>query len=339
MKKIAPIIVTIKNTLYIMLTLSVMLTIVSCSAPSASLPLDGGAAAPVSVAVIKGPGGISAAYLLEQAALGNSPYTIELADTPEQVVAMLTNGSVDIAALPTNLAANLYAKTGGSVQMAAITSRGMLYMLEYGGDNIHSWEDLRGQTIYATGRGANPEYILDYLLRANGLTPDEDVYVEFKSEHAELAALLASGMAERGVLPEPFVTSAMMQSDALRVAFDLTEEWASSGADGQLAMTGLVARREFAAAHPEAMERFLTDMEQSINYALTNVAEAAQLCEKYGVIAKAAVAQSAIPRCNIVFYSGLAMKDAVCGYYEVLFNANPQAIGGALPDEDFYYIR
>jgi len=322
-----------------LLTLLIMLITVSCATLPAKPPAAGDAAAAISVAMIKGPSSISAAYLLEQAALGNSPYVIELADTPEQVVAMLSNGSVDIAALPTNLAANLYAKTGGSVQMAAITSRGMLYLLEHGGDTIHSWEDLRGKTIYATGRGANPEYILDYLLRANGLTPDEDVYVEFKSEHAELATLLASGSVQLAMLPEPFVTSAMMQNDALRIAFDLTKEWENSEATGQLAMTGLVARREFAEAHAEAMARFLADMKQSIDYVLANAAEAAQLCEKHGVINKEAVALSAIPRCNIVFISGPAIKDAVCGYYEVLLEANPQAIGGALPDEEFYYIR
>lgn len=289
-------------------------------------------ATPVSVAVMKGPTGVGAAYLMEQAEEGQNSYSFELADAPEQVVAMLTNGSVDIAALPSNLAANLYAKTGGEIRMAAIITSGMLYLLEEG-DTIHSWDDLQGQTVYATGRGANPEFVINYLLAAHNL----DTVVEFKSEHAELATLLAAGEVKLGMLPEPFVTSALMQNDKLRIAFDLSQEWDALGA-GSMAMTGLVVRNEFAAAHPEAVAEFLTALEQSINYAQSNVTETAALTEKHGIIAKAAVAEKAIGRCNLTFISGEAMQEAIAGYYQVLFDANPQSVGGALPDEEFYYI-
>jgi NitT/TauT family transport system substrate-binding protein len=308
------------------------------------LLLSGAACAPAAppqealeVAVLRGPGSIGAAWLMEQAANGQGNYNFHLADNPEQAVALLSNGTVSMAALPTNLAANLYAKTEGQMRMSAIITRGMLYLLQAGA-TVQSWEDLRGQTIYATGRGSNPEYILRHLLEAHGLKPGLDVTVEFKSDHAELAALLAAGQAELAMLPEPFVTSVLMQNDGVFPLFDLSAEWEALGT-GSLAMTALVTRTDFAAANPQIITGFLDGMEQSVNYALNNVAETAALCEKYGIIPKAAVAERAIPRCNLTFIAGADMQGVITPYYEVLYAADPQSIGGALPDEDFYYVR
>lgn len=288
----------------------------------------GAAPETINLAVMKGPTGIGAVQLME-----TGDYNITLADTPEQVVALLSNGGADIAALPTNLAANLYAKTGGEIRMAAVTAYGMLYLLEEG-TGIHSWEDLQGETIYATGRGANPEYVIDYLLKSHQV----DATVEYKGEHAELATLMAAGEVKLGLLPEPFVTSAMMQNDQLRVIFDLSEEWDALGSQGGMAMTCLVVRQAFAEQYPQTIRQALSDTEASIKFALENVEQAAQLCEKHGVIPKAAIAARAIPRCNLTFVAGADMRPAVEGFFEVLFDANPQAVGGALPDEDFYYI-
>jgi NitT/TauT family transport system substrate-binding protein len=164
------------------------------------------------------------------------------------------------------------------------------------------------------------------------------VQVEFKNDHAELATLLASGQVEIAMLPEPFVTSALMQNDGLSTVFDLSAEWRALGA-GELAMTSLVSQRDFLTANPEVVAAFLADMERSINYAVNNVAATAALAEKYDIIPKAAVAERAIPRCNLTFISGKDMRETIADYYSVLYAADPQSVGGALPDEDFYYSR
>jgi len=290
----------------------------------------------IKVAILRGPSSVGAAWLMDQAENGQNNDTFTLADSPDQVVAMIANGTVDVAALPTSLAANLYAKTQGQVVMIANTTKGMLYLLE-AGQSIQSWQDLRGKTIYATGRGADPEYILDYLLQANGLTPGQDVFVEYKSEHAELATLLASGQVDLAMLPEPFVTSTMMQNDQLRTVFDLSAEWQQAGA-GTLAMTAMVARRGFAEDNRAALKAFLADLETSIHYAMDHVPETAALCEKLGIIPKAAVAERAIPRCNLTFITGAEMQDTIAPYFEVLYQANAQSVGGSVPDEKFYFI-
>ena len=321
-----------KNIALCLLLIGLLATGAACapaSAPRQTPPLE--------VAVLRGPTGISAAWLMEEAANARANYSFHLADNPEQVVAMLSNGTVDMAALPSNLAANLYAKTQGQMRISAIITRGALYLLQ-AGDSIRNWEDLRGKTIYATGRGANPEYILYHLLMAHGLTPGLDVVVEFKNDHAELAALLAAGQVDLAMLPEPFVTSALTQNEGIFVLFDLSEEWEALGA-GSLAMTALVSPKDYIAANPETIAAFLSDMELSINYALNNVKETAVLCQKQDIIPNEAVAERAIPRCNLIFIAGEEMKGAVTPYFEVLYAADPQSVGGALPDEDFYYTR
>jgi len=286
----------------------------------------------VRVATLRGPTGIGMVQMM------NAPhgYQFELLGAPEEVVAMIISGQVDIAAVPSNLAANLYNITHGDVRMIAIPTFGTLFMLE-NGETIKNWDDLRGRTIYATGQGANPEFILLHLLESNGLKPDVDVQIQFLTEHSELATLLAEGLADIGVLPEPNVTAARLQNADLRMAFDFTEEWAKV-AEGSLAMTAVVARSDFIEAHPEALGNFLLDLGASIEYVQSDIPAAAELCEQFGVIPKAALAARAIPNINLTMITGKDMQPVIEPYLRVLYTANPQAVGGSLPDEAFYYI-
>lgn len=294
--------------------------------------------AEMNIMVLKGPTGMGMTYLMDQSAKDpETLYQFSVAATPDEVVAQVANGSVDVAAVPTNLAAVLYQRTNQSVQMLAIETYGSLYILTDDA-SVTAWEDLRGKTVYATGQGANPEYILNYLLTKNGLIPGQDVKIEFKSEHAELATLMASGSVTLGMLPEPNVTSAMMQNDKLRIAFNLNDEW-DKVAPGGLAMGCLIVNKQFAEEHPKQLKKFLDQTEESVDYVVANPAEAGVLCETYGIIPKAAIATKAIPNCNLTFVKGNEMKTTIEGYFQVLLEANPQSIGGSLPDEAFYYNK
>lgn len=292
----------------------------------------------VEVMTLKGPTGVGMAVMIDEAANGGSPWLFTLAGAPEEIVAGLSGGNTAIAALPTNLASKLYAKTEGDIMIIAITTLGSLYLLENPGDNepITNLEQLRGRTIYATGQGANPQYILEYLLENAGLSIGGDVFVEYKSEHAELAALLAAGEVDLALLPEPFVTSALLKNEQLRQCFDLNELWQEAAGSG-LAMSCVAARRSFVEQNPELVAQFLAELEDSINLALSDVPAVAALCETYGVIASAAVAEQAIPRCSLVFISGEQMQPALADYLQMLLQADASAVGGALPNADFYY--
>ena len=255
--------------------------------------------------------------------------------------AALAQGTTDIAAVPANLASVLYNNTEGGVQVLAINTLGVLYIVE-SGDTVHSVEDLRGKTIYASGKGNTPEAALNYVLTQNGIDPSTDVTIEWKSEQAEcLSALMAEENAI-AMLPQPFVTTAQAQSENLRVALDLTEEWDALQADSETPstlVTGVVvARTAFAEEHPEVVSAFLDRYQESVDYVNSNVEEAAQLVGQYEIVT-AEVAQKALPECNTVFIEGDEMKEKLSGYLSVLFEQNPQSVGGALPDDAFYFSR
>ncbi|MCI5551750.1 MAG: ABC transporter substrate-binding protein [Clostridiales bacterium] len=289
----------------------------------------------VRIGALKGPTSMGMAQMLKDAADGNSNYQFTIAGAPDEITALLVKGELDVAAVPSNLASVLYNNTNGGVKVAMINTLGILYVVE-AGDTVNSVADLKGRTVYSSGKGATPEYSVDYILSQNGIDPETDVTVEFKSEHTELAAALQSGTADLAVLPEPFVTTVLAGNDNLRVALNLNEEW-DKVSDGSGMVTGvLVVRSEFAEQHPDELTALLEAYEQSVNFVNENPAEAAGIIEQNG-IAKAAVAEQAIPKCNIVFISGNEMRTKVEGFLEILFDMNPKAVGGALPGDDFYY--
>lgn len=283
----------------------------------------------INIKALKGPTGMGMAKLMDDA---KPQYNITLASAPDEVTTAFIAGECDIAAVPFNMAGVLYNKTEGNVRMLAVNTLGVLYVLE-AGDTIQSVADLEGKTIYATGQGATPEYILNYILEKNGLT--DKVTVEFKGEHAELAALLASGEVGIGMLPEPNVTAAMMKNDKLRIALDLTDEW-NKVADTAQVQGCYIVRADFYEAHKELVDEFVKDYAASVEFVNTNVDEAAEIIAKFEILPAAPIAKAAIPNCNIVCMTGEEMKAAAKSMFEILFAANPKSVGGAVPGDDIY---
>ena len=263
-------------------------------------------------------------------------YEVTLGSDPaNDIMPRLTNGELDIAAIPTNLAATLYNRTDGGIKLLALNTLGVLHILE-NGDTVNSLADLEGRTLYATGQGSNPEYVLNYLLEANGLDPAADVDIQWLASE-ELTARMASGDIDLCMLPVPAATTVMMQNSDVRDAIDLNDAWTESGAQGTFTMGCLVARTEWLEDNSELVPGILEEYAASIDYANSNPEEAAALIEQYGIVPKAAVAQAAIPQANMVCITGEDMK-GIADYYQVLFDADPTSIGGAIPGEDFYYI-
>ena len=296
----------------------------------------------VRITALKGPTAMGLVSFMDDADQGlisDYAYDFSIAASADEVTPSLVQGNIDIAAVPANLASVLYNNTDGSVEVLAINTLGVLYIVEKG-DTISSVEDLRNRTIYASGKGATPEYALNYLLSENGLDPDTDVTIEWKSEHTEcLSALIAS---EDGIamLPQPFVTTAQMKEPSIRTALDLTSQWdllQQDSAQPSAMITGvMVVRKEFADEQPDAVDDFLNHYRESVAYVNENPEEASSLIEQYD-IAPAAVAAKAIPACNITCITGSEMHEKLSGYLSVLLEQNPKSVGGALPGDDFYY--
>ena len=313
-------------------------------APAETAETAAPAAGAVRVMALKGPTAMGMVQFMDGVDKGESAdydYDFQIVASVDEVTPNLVQGNVDIAAVPANLASVLYNNTEGGVQVLAINTLGVLYIVE-SGDTVQSVEDLRGRTIYASGKGATPEYALNYILSENGIDPSADVTIEWKSEHAEcLSALLAEEGAV-AMLPQPFVTTAQTKSDAIRVALDLTEEWDALQAEAEAPsalLTGVVvARKSFVEENPEAVAAFLDHYKASVDYVNANTAEAAQLVGQYDIVT-AEVAEKALPACNIVYIDGEEMKEKLSGYLAVLLEQNPQSVGGQLPADDFYYSR
>lgn len=289
----------------------------------------------VSVMALKGPTAMGMVKMMD----GNESYDFSITGAIDEVTPALIQGEADIAAVPANLSSVLYNKTEGKVKVIAINTLGVLYIVE-NGDSVQSVGDLKGKTIYASGKGATPEYALNYILTENGIDPAKDVTIEWKSEHTECLAAVASSENGIALLPQPFVTTAQMKSDNLRVALDLTKEWDAlqEGRESASAMlTGVVvARADFIEENPEAVASFLAQYKESVAFVNENLEEGSALIEKYDII-PAAVAKKAVPACNIVCIDGAEMKEKLSGYLSVLFEQNPKAVGGALPADDFYF--
>lgn len=292
------------------------------------------------IASLKGPTTMGMVKLMQNGEEGKTAhdYQVNMFGTADEIVPKLVKDEVDVALVPCNLASVLYNKTEGQVQVAAINTLGVLYIVE-SGDTIHSIADLKDKTIYSTGKGTTPEFALNYLLEQNGLVPGKDVKIEYKSESTELAVMLAEAENAIAVLPQPYVSIVQMQNDKVRVALNMTEEWDKVSTDSSMVTGVLLVRKDFVVNNKQAFDEFLTEYKSSTEFINNNVAEGADLVAKYGIVPNAKIAEKAIPACNITYIEGDSMKQKVSGYLGVLHEANPQSVGGALPKDDFYYKK
>ncbi len=341
-----------KKILALVLALCMIFALVSCGNDTAETTTDttdtidttepGNSASDVTIRVttLKGSTGMGMAKLMEDNETGTSAnkYDFNIASSPEEARNALIAGTADIAALPVNLAAVLFNK-GVDISFVGINTLGVLYILE-NGNTIRSVEDLRGKTIYATGQGSTPQYILEYLLQKNNIDPETDVTIEYIAEHAELATKLATGDAAIGIIPEPNVTSALSAAATngnteLRIALDVTEEWDKFG-EGKLSQGCIVVSNKFKTENPEAYAAFLEEYAASAKYVTTEIDAAAELIAKFGIIPKAALAKKAIPNANICFIDGEDGISYMKSVLNVLYTANATSVGGKLPTDEFY---
>ena len=325
-----------KKKILLLLLAAALLLLPACGATAKGMSAEG----PVRIAGLKGPTTMGLVNLLDMEQQGTAAldYDLQLYGTADEIVPGLIKGELDMAAIPANLAAALYQKTKGGIQVMAVNTLGVLYVVEKG-DTVHSMADLAGRAILSTGKGTTPEYLLRYLLEKNGLDPDKDVKIQYCSEATEVTAQMAAAQKDAiAVLPQPYVTAVGMKDPSLRVALDLTAEW-DKVSDSQLVTGVTVVRTQYAQEHPDVVEAFLQEYAQSVRTANTDLDRTAALCEQQGVVAKAAIAKKALPACNIVCRTGDEMQKDVSAYLSVLCAADPAAVGGKLPDEGCYWKK
>lgn len=333
-----------KKVLALVLALTMVFALCACGAKAPAAASASPSAAPseepttVRVGAMTGPTAMGMVKLMadsEAKTTGNT-YQFTLDSGATTFVSALSKGDIDIAAVPSNVAATIYNNTKGGVQVMAVNTLGVLYIVERG-STVQSLADLKGKTVYATGQGAVPEYALRYLLRQNGLDPDKDVTIQFCADTTEVLSYITKDASAIAMLPQPFVTVAMGKVDGLRVALSLNDLWKNLKNGSELVTGVVVVRTEFAKKYPLQTAKFLEEYKASVAYDSTNVSDAAALIAAKQIVPSAAVAEKALPNCNITFIAGTEMKTALGGFLKILFDQNPQSIGGTLPDDAFYY--
>lgn len=337
-------VIKMKKVLALILTLTLIFTLVGCgnsdtaSTPDNNSETESYTAVDMNIACMTGPTGIGMAKLMadSDANLTENNYTFTVATAASEITGKFITGEIDIASVPTNVAATLYnnEKINGGLRMLAVNTYGVLSVLEKG-NSIKSISDLRGKTIYATGKGQNPEYILKYILTENGIDPETDLKINFVSSD-ELIAKLISGEAEIAMAPEPAATTVMVKNAELNRVLSINDEW-EKVSDTELMMGCVIALESYVEENPAAVEKFLEEYEKSIKFATENVDQAATHCATYKITMSDVIAKKAIPNCNLCYITGVEMKTNVTGYYNVLFNADPKSIGGKIPADDLYY--
>ena len=326
-----------KSAWVIFISALLIFALAGCGKPAAEKTAESNPT--IRVAALKGPTGMGMVGLMEADERGEtaSDYTFLIMDSPDDLVGKIVSGDVDVAAIPTNLALVLYNKTQGALQLAAVNTLGVLSVLE-NGDSIESVADLKGKTIYTSGKGATPDYILHFLLKENGLE-EGDVAINYSLQHAELATSMAAGDVAVGLLPQPHVTTAMMKNNNLRIALDITQEWSKVSNNNKLGMGAIVVRKDFVEKNKSSFDGFLQEYEKSVRFVNEQVDDAAKLITKYQILPNEAIAKKAIPKSNIVFIEAREAKPFLQEFYEILFEANPKSVGGKLADDEFYYRK
>lgn len=322
-----------KKIIALVCALSLMLSLCACSSGENA----GSQKTPLRFFVINGPTGIGAVNLMDKAEKGKTEnqYTFSVVSEPNEIVSKLSTGEADIAAVATNLAAKIYNKTNGGVTVLAVNTLGVLDILTLN-TPITSFADLRGKKVYSTGQGANPEFIIRFLCEKNGFSA-KDLNLNFVADGTELLTVFAKDPNAVIIAPQPVATSITMKYEKSKIALKLTDEWSRVAEDSRLMMGCVVVRKDFLQKHPEEIKTFLKEYQASVVDTINYADDAAVLCEKYGIVAKAAVAKTALPESYICFVSGKDMKEGLSGYLKVLFECDKTSVGGKLPGDDFYY--
>lgn len=331
-----------KNKIIILIIIIGTLFITSCGKKQENLKEEIKSEVPIKITTIKGPPsmGFVKLFLDSEEEKTVNKYSKKIVSTPDELVAEVIKGEVDIASIPSNLASVIYNKTGGKIQVASIIALGNLYVVENGNNNIKTIKDLKGKTIYINGKGATPEIVLNYILKGNDLDPNKDVKIEFKSEASEVVSALVSNKNGVALLNQPFATVAQVKNPNIKISFALSDEWDKlpNIKKGSQVSGVVVFNKEFVEKNPKKVEQFLIEYNKSVEFLNNNIPESAKLMEKYDILPEK-IALKAIPSTKITNITGIEMKEKISEYLKILYLAEPKVIGGSLPKEDFYYIK
>lgn len=295
----------------------------------------------VNVGLIMGPPSMGMGWFINEAKEGNTYNNLnfEVGGVDYTALASKFNtGDYDIIHCPSNVGAILYNNEDLKEDAVVIDigNLGLLYVMTTD-PSVKSMQDLQGRNVYSIGEGGPPEYTMGYLLEQEGL---DNVNMSFKSTPFEVLNLLQDEENSIALLPQPFVEVAKLLVPGIYTPIDITEEWNSlnleSGAESVTTIT--IVRKSFLEEHEEAVVEYLNMCKKSVDYCLENPKEAADWTDEFETFLNGEVAEAAVPYVNMCAITGQEMKDKLSGFLQIMYDYNPDAVGGAMPGDDFYYI-
>ncbi len=326
-----------KRILSILLLITIAFTLTACGSKSKETGTY--KSVDMTVACLKGPTGLGMAKLMKdnEGKKTANNYKFTVATSPDEISGKIVTGEINIASVPTNLAAKLYNKTNGKVKMLAVNTLGVLSIIE-NGNSIKTAADLKGKTIYATGEGSNPEYILKEILKDNKFQVGKDVNITFVASNDELTAAIVSGKAQVAMVSEPVASVVLSKKGSLRRALSLNDEWEKKE-KGKLMMGCVVALDSFINTNKSAVDKFLEEYKKSIDFAINSTDEAAKYCAEFQIVPSEEIAKASIPNSNLTFIKGNEIQKSIENYFNVLTEFDQNSLGGKLPQKDFYYEK
>ena len=316
--------------------------------PSSEVPSAGNRT--INVAALNGPSGIPMAYLFEnKPQVSGADFQFQVVAGADVLLPKLLKGEIDVGILPPNVAAKVFTKNNGALMVAAVMGQGMLNLITKD-ETIVSLADLQGRTVNVAGQGATPEYMFRYLLKSNGITIAEDgaapdansVALDFSVPAAEIAAALLSDKIQYAVVPEPFSTVATTKDASVRRAINLQKEYAAlneaAGKEWEnYPMTVLVARKSLAETSPEILRGLLASAKNAVDWTVAHPSEAGTLVQSHTLGLQAPIASKVIPNGAYVFVPATEARPQLEELFSIFLDFAPEAIGGALPSDDFYF--
>ncbi|MGB4702336.1 MAG: MqnA/MqnD/SBP family protein, partial [Syntrophomonadaceae bacterium] len=296
---------------------------------------------PVTLAVGTAPGPVSyaLAYLAENPA---EDMTLEIKpwQKGDQLLAMITSNEVNMSATPITNAFMLYNK-GIDIQLVNVSVWGMLYVLSPE-DNVQSVADLKGQQVAVAGQGGIHDLVFRHLLIQNGVDPDKDLEIIYL-DLPEASAKLATGELKYAVLNEPNSSMATLNARKggveLKRVLDLQEEWqkVTGQEKARIPQAGFVVLNSEQLGK-NAVAKFQERFSAAAEWVNNNPAEAGPIVEKHFEWMKAPAVEQSLQYARLnPEWAADCQEEIEAFFTELSKTAPPEALGGKLPDAEFYF--
>ena len=261
-------------------------------------------------------------------------YTIESND--KKLLESLNKKQVDIALVPTDMAAKVYNKNS-SYQIYASIGQGSYYLVTSDPEVRGFNSTLINKEIAIAGENSMTDNIVKAILKKNNI---DETLVKFKYTNTvpELVKTLTLGEIYTGIVPETSLTSLLYKHSGLKILASINDAYENTFDISEgYPQFSVIVRKDFAKNNKEYVNKFLSKVKESIEFVNNNPLQAGAYGEELKIPIKPQILSKAIKRCNLKFIEIDKFKQNYEYFFDILYNYNNEAVGGTVPDESIYH--